>query len=194
LGAEHVVRWLLHKPGHHTGNVEYGASDLFFHYQEAFEDPDYPSQRLTLTWVNRAYRDFGAPGRSGSSYLLRKGKGREIVHDLTNSTCVDEMTHEERAAVFNRTKYFYCYDLYTMYASYAAACGCIPIVVPVLGMSKEQWVPDERDRYGIAYGNDDIPWALASRDMLLARMRHVQEEQDVLVRDFVRVCRERFFS
>jgi hypothetical protein len=79
-----------------------------------------------------------------------------------------------------------------MYALYAALCGCIPIVVPDPNMTKEAWVPDERDRYGIAYGEEDIPWAISTRDKLLARVRVVREEQDALVRTFVRKCREAF--
>lgn len=194
LRSRHVVRWLLNKPGFFTGEVNYGAEDLFFHYQEAFEDPAYPSRRLTLTWINETYRNLILPERSGSAYLVRKGKNRPIVHDLRDSICVDGMSHEECAAVFNKVKYFYCYDLYTMSASYAAVCGSIPIVVPEPDLSKEAWVPDERDRYGIAYGVDDIPWALATRDNLLARIAQIREEQDVMLRNFVRTCHEAFCS
>lgn len=196
LGSPAVVRWLLHRPKHHTGTAVFGAEDLFFFYQEAFHDPDYdidPSNRLTITWFIDAYKEQGCGGeRSGTTYLLRKGKGRPILHDLTDSICVDDMSHEEKAAAFNRAKYFYSYDLYTMYALYAALCGCIPIIVPDPTMTKESWVPDERDRYGIAYGAEDIPWAISTRDKLLARVRVVREEQDALVRTFVRKCSEAF--
>lgn len=192
LRSERVVRWLLHKPGFHSGQINFGEHDLFFHYQEAFENPTFPSRRLTLTWINETYRDLGFMQRSGSTYMLRKGKGRRLVHNLSDSVCVDDMSHEARATIFNRTKYFYCYDLYTMYASYAAVCGSIPIVVPEAELSKEAWVPDERDRYGIAYGMDDIPWALATRDSLLLRIAQVREEQDLMLRDFVHTCQEAF--
>jgi hypothetical protein len=193
LGVEKVVRWLLHRPGYHTGQVAYGPHDLYFFYQEAFDDPKlnrFPDNRLTLTWFNEAYTDRGSGERSGTAYLIRKGEGRPIVHDLTDSTCVDHLSHEGRAEVFRRTKYFFTYDLYTMYGLYAALCGCIPVVVPDPALSKEDWTPREADRYGIAYGMDDVAWAIATRNILLERVQQVRQEQDEMVRRFVRRCHE----
>lgn len=195
LRADHTVRWLLHRPGFHTGKAEYGRDDLFFFYQEAFDDPAHnpdPTARLTLTWFIDAYRRTGAGPRRGTAYILRKGKGRPIRHDLAGSVLVDEMSHEERAAVFNRVERLYCYDLYTMYTVYAALCGCVPVVMPDPDLSKERWTPDERDRYGIAYGEADVPWALATRGLLEERLRSVRAEQDDMVRRFVAKCRDRF--
>ena len=191
LGGERVVRWLLHRPGHHKGTVDYGANDLFFFYQEAFNDPSLnpdADNRLTLTWFIDAYAQRNVGERTGSAYLMRKGKGRPIVHDLTGSICVDDMSHEERAAVFNRVEVLYCYDLYTMYGLYAAMCGCIPIVIPDPALTKEQWTPKESDRLGIAYGMDDVPWALETRERMLAGLQAVRGEQDRMLDDFVRKC------
>jgi hypothetical protein len=192
LGGDRVVRWLLHKPGFHSRVVDYGADDLFFHYQDGFQDPAFPSTRLTVAWINDTYRDMGLPGRSGSAYLVRKGKGRPIVHDLENSVCVDDMSHEERALAFNRAEYFYTYDLYTMYSRYAAICGCIPIIVPDPAVSREQWIPNEEERYGLAYGPEDVPWARETRGKLFERMEREREEEAIMLRRFVTICRERF--
>lgn len=195
LGADAVVRWFLHRPGYFTGRAIYGPDDLFFFYQEAFNDPAInpdPGNRLTLTWFIDAYRQTDDGERSGTCYMMRKGKDRAIMHDLVGSICVDDMSHDERAAVFNRTRYFYCYDLYTMYGLYAALCGCVPIVVPDPALTAEQWTPDERDRFGIAYGEGNIPWAVATRPRLLERLGAVQAEQDTMLRAFVAKCRARF--
>lgn len=193
LGVGKVVRWLLHRPGYHTGRIVYGPDDLFFFYQEAFDDPKlnpFADNRLTLTWLNEAYTDKGSGERSGSAYLMRKGKGRPIVHDLSDSICVDDLTHEARAEVFRRTKYFFSYDLYSMFGIYAALCGCIPVIIPDPALSKEEWTPCETDRYGLAYGLDDVPWAIATRPKLLERLQQVRHEQDQMVKRFVRRCRE----
>jgi hypothetical protein len=191
LGGERVVRWLLHRPGHHTGEADYGSDDLFFHYQDGFQDPAFPSTRLTLAWINEAYRDLGLP-RAGSAYLVRKGKGRPIVHNLENSVCVDEMSHQERALAFNRAEYFYTYDLYTMYSRYAAICGCVPIIIPDETVSREQWIPAEEERYGLAYGLEDVPWARETRGKMFERMKREEKEEVLMLTRFVTMCRARF--
>jgi hypothetical protein len=193
LGEPRVVRWLLHKPGFHTGNVDYSPTDLCFHYQDAFDDLSTSCRRggrLTLTWWNQLYKDKGSRNRSGSAYLVRKGKGHPFIHDLSRSVCVDEMSHEEKADVFNSVEYFYSYDLHTMYSLYAAICGCTPIVVRDPAVPKEKWLPNIEDRYGVAYGEDEIDWAIATRPKLLEKLEGQREAEDRMLREFVRRCRE----
>jgi len=194
LGARHVVRWLLHRPGFHSGRVDYGADDLFFHYQDAFHDPALGDRRnrLALSWWNDEYRRWNYGERSGSCYLVKKGRGRPIVHDLRDSTLIDALSSREKAELFNSTAYFYTYDLHTMYARYAAFCGCIPIVVPQPGLAREQWTPHETERYGIAYGEEDIGWAVATRDRLLHQLTLDRAAEDAMLRSFVRTCQARF--
>jgi hypothetical protein len=79
-----------------------------------------------------------------------------------------------------------------MYGLYAALCGAVPVVIPDPALSKGAWTPDERDRYGIAYGADDIGWAVATRDKLLARLGALREEQDDMLAGFVDECRRAF--
>lgn len=196
LKAKHVVRWCLHKPGFHTGKVAFGKDDLLFYYQDAFYDPalgeEFRGNRLTLSWLNQEYRQTNFGARSGSCYLLKKGKGRPLVHDLKDSVPVDALSHREKAAAFNRATYFYTYDAYTTYSRYAALCGCIPIIVPLPGVSREEWVRSEEERYGLAYGADDIDWAVRTRPLLLRRIEQEQELQREMLGAFVAKCRARF--
>lgn len=195
VGARAVVRWLLHKPGFHTGQVDFGVNDLIFFYQDAFHSPvvgDHADNRLTLTWWNDIYRDRGVGTRSGSAYLLKKGAGRPLVHDLQDSVPIDDLPHEEKADIFNRCTYFYTYDPYTLYSRYAAICGCIPVVIPPPGLSKEEWVPRVGDRYGLAYGMEEVPWAIATRDLLLERIARERAEEDMMLRAFISRCHTRF--
>jgi len=80
-----------------------------------------------------------SPKRQGSAYLIRKGAGKPIVHDLTDSICIDGMTHAETAAVFKRVKTFISYDPLTAYSTYAILCGCRSVVM---------FSDDERKKYG----------------------------------------------
>lgn len=195
LKADKVVRWLLHKPGFHTGVVEYGKDDLLFYYHEAFHDPDlgdYADNRLVVTWWNEEYRQFNHGERAGSCYLVKKGQGRSLTHDLRDSVLVDTLSHREKAEMFNRTKYFYTYDDRTLYARYAALCGCIPIIVPQPGISREEWVLDAEERYGLAYGDEDIEWAITTRPLLLQRIERERAIEDAMLRSFIDKCYARF--
>ncbi len=194
LGSRRVVRWLLHRPGFHTGEVEYGKDDLFFYFMKQFDDPSLnsePNNELLVTWTNPVYRDAQRAEREGSCFLVRKGVGRPFVHDEA-SIPIDGLSHEETNCVFNRTERLYCYDPYTRYAMYAAVAGCLPIVVPEPGVSKEQWMPSSRDRYGIAYGDGDVDWAIATRPDLLRRLREDEDVEGRLLQRFIAKCHERF--
>ena len=195
LCARAVVRWLLHKPGFHSGRIGFGADDLLFFFQKAFYEPalgDYGDNRLALTWWNEVYRLTNHGERNGSCYLIKKGHGRPIVHDLKDSVLIDTMTAAEKADIFNKTKYFYCYDPYTLYARYAALCGCIPIIIPEPGMSRDQWVPYEEERYGVAYGEEEIDWAIATRDRLLRQIELDQDVEATILRRFIDACYAKF--
>jgi hypothetical protein len=194
LRARRVARWFLHRPGYHMGKTDYGPDELYFFYQEAFNDPSInpdPSNRLTLNWVNPVYRDEQRADRAGSCFLVRKGVGRAFVHPA-GAIPIDDLSHPEKASVFNRTKYLYSYDLYSLYNVYAALCGCIPIVVPDPALPKEQWLPREEDRWGLAYGEEEIPWAVATRRSMIDRGEALYEEERQMVLRFAAKCHAKF--
>ena len=192
LAGERVVRWLLHKPGFHKGKIGFGPTDRFFFYQHAFNDPalnpETDNLLKTVFLRDDVYRRTNFGARRGSCYILRKGKGRPIVHDLHDSVCVDKLSHAEMAVVFNRVATCVSYDLYTMYSHFAALCGCDSIVVPEDGVSKEAWYPDPDDRLGLAYGFDDVEAARASAPRLLAHLKAQETTANTTVRNFVAKC------
>lgn len=198
LYAQHVVRWLLNKPGViNGGQISFGATDLFFYYDKAFDDSrfnQYPENLLHIvSQRSDIYKITNHGKREGSCYLLRKGKNREIVHDITDSILIDALpSHEEIARVFNQVEYCISYDIYTMYNIYAAMCGCTPIIIPEQGMTKEQWQPIEEGRYGIAYGYDDMEYAKQTRLLLLEYLKKQENESTVSVNRFVQKCKEYF--
>ena len=192
LGGTRVVRWLLHKPGFHTGKAVFGERDLFFFFQKAFDDPLYnknPDNLLQTFFVRDdvyCQTNFGV--RDGVAYILRKGKDRLIVHDVNNSILVDGKTHAEAAEIFNRVRVCISYDLYTMYSMYAALCGCDSVVVPMDGVSKEEWVPEPSGRYGLAYGFDDLEAARSTAPLLLPHLKQQEFQVNSTVGDFVAKC------
>jgi hypothetical protein len=161
LKAKNVVRWLLHSPGFHTYNINYGQNELYFRF--SVETPyfsqagSYTSEQF-LTVVHFPTDTYSMNGvsqeRHGSAYCLRKGAGKEIVHDINDSICIDGKSHEQIAEIFKRVKTFYCYDTRTAYYYFASLCGCETIVIPDEGISKEEWLPQPASRVGIRYGID----------------------------------------
>lgn len=180
LKAQNVVRWLLHKPGFHNGVVNYGPSDLIFLYLKAYAENCKNLDLDNMLYIpnNREdvyyQKNFG--NREGTCYILRKGKNREIQHDLKNSICIDGKTHKEIAEIFNKVEFCISYDTYTMYSLYAALCGCISVVLPENDVSKEEWSPDGLFSLGIAYGFNDLENAKKTRSLLLDKISKENEE------------------
>lgn len=198
LNARKVVRWFLNKPGALTGRIVFGADELFFYYNTHFNDWKLNPDKLRHLWVTEVmsavYKNKNNRKREGTCYMVRKGVNRILDQHDPGAIKVDGLSHREMAEVFNRCKYFISYDLYTMYSRYAAMCGCIPIVVPEPGMTKEQWRPLEENRYGIAYGWDDIPWAVETREKLLEILANSEFLTNKSVEDFVKITQCHFES
>lgn len=196
LLANNVVRWFLHKPGFHSGEVNYGAGELYFYYQEAFNDikinPNPDNKLQVLMVLDDIYKQKNFGERKGTCYILRKGQNREMVHDTNESILIDGLSHEEIAKVFNSVEMCISYDLHTMYSSYAALCGCINVVVPEENLSKEEWRPEEERRYGVAYGFDDIEHAIETRSKVLPLLQKKVKESKESVRNFIVKCDDFF--
>jgi len=198
LQSPRVVRWLLHKPGFHKGHSDYGPEDRFFFYQRAFDDPRLnPSgadNLLKVSWVRDDvyHPPIAEQQRHGTAVLWRKGHGRQPIHDPNDAVVVDGLSHGAMAEVLRRVRTFVCYDLYTMYSLFAALCGCDSVVVPDPAIAKEHWYPNAADRYGIAYGFDDVDWARATRPLLLPHLKAQESAANATVDAFVEKCRAYF--
>lgn len=197
LGASNVVRWILYRPGDLTGKKpHYGRNDLFFYLHKEFIGPDLnipPENRLVLRYLFRdIYKQVNFGERRGSCYILRKGSGRRIVHDMEDSVLIDGLSHREIAEIFNRVEYCVSYDLYTAYSKYAVLCGCKSVVVPREGLPREKWFDDERLGYGLAYGFEDLGYAENTRDDLISFLDEQERKFEKNVADFAKKCKSRF--
>lgn len=192
LRARRVVRWLLHRPGFHTGRINFGAHDRFFFYQQAFDDARYNSEPdnllKTVFLRDDIYRQTHFGERQGCCHILRKGADRPMQHDVADSILIDGLSHREAAAVFNRVRTCISYDLYTMYSQFAALCGCDSIVLPEAGMTPESWYPDPRDRYGVSLGWEGVEEARRTAPLLHAHLKQQEADANASVAAFVRKC------
>lgn len=189
LAAKRVIRWLLNKPGKVSGKVDFGEDDVFFYYHSHFNDvvvnPNYDYHLNVIEINKKIYKQWNNDVRTGTCYMVRKGAGRLLNQHDEGAIKLDGMSHTQVAEVFNKCKYFVSYDLYTMYSRYAAMCGCIPIVIPEDGVTKDEWRPEISGRYGIAYGWDDISWAIESRDELMKFLEESEKRSIESVKSFI---------
>lgn len=189
LQADKVVRWFLHKPGFHTSKVNYGDNELYFYFQKVFNDfkinKALDNQLMIIDFKADIYRQINFGERSGRCFVLRKGKHRKKIHNIKKDEVVDELSHKEMAAIFNKVEYCYSYDMYTMYSFYASLCGCKSIVIPSEGVSVEQWQPVKELRWGVAYGEQDVERALKTKGQRVEYMKNKEHENVESVNKFI---------
>ncbi len=194
LGAKYVVRWLLNKPGLlHPFRPTSG--EMYFKAGNFSDDPSLTGGAPLLTaWqINPVYSNRGSVNRSGTCYMIRKGRDRDIVHDLRGSVCLDEKSHAEIADAFNSTDTFYCYDEMTMYAQYAALCGCLSIVIPKYFASHDDYIATRRiARFGVSYGFDHFDHARATQHLVAGLLEEMACESDATIDRFVDLTQRRF--
>lgn len=194
LGAKHVVRWLLYYYRFSEEPEAYGTQDVFIAYRKQF-DCRKLNPEGNLVQVNffdsEMYRQTNFEKRNGSCYVIRKGADRKDLPLSFDGPVIDTWSEEEKVVAFNRYKICYFYDTQTFYAIIAAVCGCIPVVVMEKGHSAGDYLKAEDSCAGVAYGEDDIPRALATRDRLLRQLNFDRQNEDA-VENFLKIVRKNF--
>lgn len=192
LNAKNVVRWFLHHPGFHNKDFLYGVDELYFIHHSGINVPRSlrgSTSKLELRIVSYPLELYNlndvSEKRSGSAYMIRKGIGKNISHDLKDSILIDGKTHQEIAEIFKKVRVFYSYDPYTAYTTFAPLCGCDAVVIPDADVSIDDWLPDAVLRAGIAYGIGAIDSARMDRYMLKERVESELENNSLIVSEFV---------
>lgn len=177
LNAKNVVRWMLSELGKNV-SCEYantwGKDELVYYFNSETKFYTTPEKigtvykMLACLYIHPyiKQRNFGA--RNGVCYTIRKSfwhKNVNFIHfkDSFEITCGH--SQEQCVDFFNKYEYFISYDPCTFLTIMAAMCGCISIVYPVDGLTKQQWIQTTAaaeylksngldNLYGIAYGTD----------------------------------------
>lgn len=197
LNAKNVVRWILNTPGVIGGDGIYGENDLLFYFSKAFNsNKRTQGNYLQIFEMNNAmYQDYKKE-RTGSCYVKRKGRARELVHDLLES---EEITNtspsQELVDLFNKKEYFFSYDDATFLLLQAAMCGCISVVIPKDGVTPYHWRNLSPTRKtGIAYGFDDIEHALNTKENVRKHLESLDAFSIVMVQEFIDRSQNHFGS
>ncbi|KQZ30769.1 hypothetical protein ASD50_17290 [Mesorhizobium sp. Root552] len=195
LGAKRVVRWLMYPPKLRGTAASFGPNDLFFKVSDFSDDVGLTggAALLQLFSVHPAYTDYGNKDRNGTCYMVRKQADKPILHDPDRDVCLDGLDHETIADQFNRCERFICYDEATIYAQFAALCGCLPIVVPGFYQDRAAWAAHRPiAKNGVAFGLDDTDHAIKTRHLLAEDLRKIELEGRVTVRNFVERTKRAF--
>lgn len=194
LGARNIVRWFLHQPGFHTGEQNFGEGEFHIDFNEFLTGYDAGKNHLSrqrLHVVHYPLDIYNLDGalpqedRNEIAYCLRKGQLQPGILDVANAVCIDGLTHAEIAAVFKRARLFVSFDAYTAYSSFAALCGAVSVIVPPPGMARQDWYAKEQDRFGIAFGMEEIDWARRTQELVLPHLIARQDESRAAVAGFV---------
>lgn len=195
LDAPHVARWLLYPPGA-LHPFEFGPDEMFFAVGEICIIPEIPGDvpDLFLWQINPVYQNEENPNRKGVCYIVRKGKAKPRVPQTEDPDAIqiDGMSHAEINEVFNKCDTFISYDEATMYSQFAAMTGCTSIVIPGDHASREEWVENHvLASYGVAYGFDDVPHAVATRDKVRPLLEVEEAKGVATVKNFIEITQKR---
>lgn len=197
LHAKNVVRWFLYYNRYPDDPNWCSTDDLFFSYREQFNDPALnPEGRLLkiFHFDSDLYKQTNFGHRKGACYVIRKGIDRSDLPEKFDGPVIDNLREPEKVKILNQCEKCYLYDTQTFYASIAALCGCIPIVVPEPGKTKNDYVKKDDYIPGVAYGDTpkEIEYAVHTRSAVAQGVSDQLYENDKNVSSFVEICKRYF--
>ncbi len=201
LNAKKVVRWFLYYNPLHGQIDAYGKDDLFFCYGEKFNDSDLnPEKRILRTpYFNLdLYKQTNFDKRKGKCYIIRKAKDRQHREDLPETfdgIVVDDLPEKEKVKVFNECEYCICYDTFTAYSTIASLCGCISVVIPEPGKTKEDYIIPGVNNWGKAWSfePEEIEFAKNTRHKIYEMYLKSNADSETSAKEFIKVC-EKYFN
>lgn len=194
FGCKVVVRWLLNTPGIMGGDGLYEPTDLLYKYADVYQ---YPRSNGILATFNmegtRRFTNHDEP-RKGTCYARRKGSYKTPDKHPDNALCIDDYGSkggdDYLIKIFNTYETFISYDHATFLSVQAALCGCLPIIIPEEGVSKEEWkMKDLIKGYGMSWGFDDIQWALDTRPLLLPHLEELDRSSIEQCKCMINQCK-----
>jgi hypothetical protein len=72
-------------------------------------------------------------------------------------------------------------------------CGCKVVVIPEKGLTKEDFKNNILgQKYGIAYGKDDLALAITETDQIKPYLSKIEEDSLNTVKEFTKILKEKF--
>ena len=188
LNAKKVVRWMLSPLG---TNVplnrarKWSRKELvyYFNAESRFKGKDTNVFKLlTICYLDPNVQNHNIL-KEGYCHTYRKThfykNPMSLLHPPDSYNITYALLPNEYTSVFNKYKYFVCYDPLCFLCTIAVYCGCIAIVHPHDNKTKEEWYENTwyseyvkqtgKRIYGISYGNSPEELEFANRTVHLAK-------------------------
>jgi hypothetical protein len=198
LNPSNIVRWILYKIGFFNGSEGfYEPKEKIYQYNGFFTKNTIYKNSKELVYFEPNIDKFfnkGINRKKEDCILIKKGQSKNIIKNglilddiiYSNSfKSIDEIMFDK----FNEYERFISYDTSTYHSIQAALCGCISIVIPEEGVSKEDWIKNQPLlKYGVAYGFDDIEWAISTQNMVRDHLINYYQHCIKTIEDFRKDC------
>jgi hypothetical protein len=167
LNATRIVRYLLNVPGR-IRQAEFTQGEMTWAYCHLLRDHVPSDDRILFVPVvdEDVFRPCTSVWRNDLHlWWLGKGAGRRRVPETEGALEITfdwPDTAEELALLFQTSRLFYSYTLYTAMIIEARLCGCPTIVIPNGWWSREQFaVRTPGGMAGLAWGTSkqELTWA-----------------------------------
>jgi hypothetical protein len=169
LNCKHVIRWILLELGYEMPKNHYNTwnkNDFVFSWE-----PNKTVPQLCCPWIDKNILEINYEVKdkkqNNSAYMLRKMQHIEEIKSYTkffhpdDSVDLDKLSHQEIIKVFLKSSKFYSYDPNTFYNLIAPLCGCITVLHPIPGLSKDEYLRNRITNNGevvydagISYGTE----------------------------------------
>lgn len=199
LEKKKVVRWMLSELGLNVAFFyagTWGKKELVYFFCSEVRFKNRPNsinslyKRMNLIFLNPIFSEKLNYSREGFCHTYRKShvhKKITPIHGENSFEMHRELKNDELKEIFNKYKYFVSYDPITYLNVIAAICGCISIVYPIEGCDKKSWLQKSHvweylqennlgtNYYGIAYGMEDIQFAIDTMHLVEEQQRKINE-------------------
>jgi hypothetical protein len=197
LGLKYVVRWLLNTPGVVAGDENtYLKTELVYNYAPYFFAKNMANYCGQLTAFELFLDEFISRNntRAGTCFSIRKGAKKALNWHTSLDVPIDGWEskggRQYLVDTFNSCERFISYDHASFLSVQAALCGCLSIVVPDGITSKEEWhVKFPYFKYGIAYGEDDIEYAINTQNLVRSNLIELEKKSIEQTKKLVMDCK-----
>jgi len=200
LNKPNVVRWILAPVGMNcNSNIAdtWGKNDLVYYFNQELkfvknqEKMGNIYKSLSLIHINPIINQYNFGERDGICIATRKQNIHKnpINYYRFHETLYDIPFHFDQSRCvehFNKCKMFISYDPLTFLSIMAALCGCISVVYPLDGLTKQEWIHTTSasnyvknkgldNLYGIAYGLEDVQYATDTLHLVKDQWNDIQK-------------------